>query len=409
MLSLTVGLGLLMGLVLGLIGGGGSILTVPILLYAAGLGAREAIATSLLVVGLTSLAGTARYARMGLVRWRTGLLFGGVAMVGAYSGGLVAEFVPATALLLLFAAMMGVAGVAMLRRRTSGEAQPVERPFAWGKIILEGLAVGLVTGLVGAGGGFLVVLALVLLGGMGMRAAVGTSLLIIALKSFAGLAGHLNHATIDLQLALAVSGAAVVGTLLGASLTSRLQPALLRKAFGALTLVAAVVMIRLEAPGWLVEAVFVETWPFWAGGAAIAAVVVAFLLGGGKAMGISTGYMDVCAAPFDHTARRSWRLPLLIGVVGGGLAAALLGGQLQATTAMGVFDTALSASLPVKAAVFGGGGVLVGFGARLAGGCTSGHSIVGISQLAPSSLIATGAFMVAGFATTNLLFGAFGG
>lgn len=157
------------------------------------------------------------------------------------------------------------------------------------------------------------------------------------------------------------------------------------------------------------QALFVDRWPFWAGGAAIGAFVLLFLAGTGQALGVSTGFTDACAAPFDPAARRSWRLPFLGGIIGGGLLAALLGDGFAPTLAMGLFDTVVSASLPVKALVFGGGGVLLGFGARLAGGCTSGHGIVGMALRAPSSLIATGAFMVAGFAVTNLVLRVLGG
>lgn len=159
----------------------------------------------------------------------------------------------------------------------------------------------------------------------------------------------------------------------------------------------------------LLQAVFVERWPFWAGGAAIGGFVLLFLRGTGQALGVSTGFVDACAAPFDGNARRSWRLPFLFGIVGGGLLAALAAGSFAPTFAMGLFDTVVSASLPVKALVFGLGGVLVGFGARLAGGCTSGHGIVGMALRAPSSLLATAAFMVAGFAVTNLLLRVLGG
>ena len=406
MLILAATLSLVMGLVLGLLGGGGSILTVPILLYAIGLGAKEAIATSLLVVAMTSLVGAARHAHGGNVCWRTGLVFGGVAMIGAYAGGLVAGYISGTTLLLVFIALMAVTGAAMLRTRSTSSAPRSPRRFALGKLAAEGLVVGAITGLVGAGGGFLVVPALVLLGGMGMRTAIGTSLLVISMKSFAGLAGHLTHVSIDPVLALVVTGAAVIGTLLGANLSERVRPESLRRGFALFVLAMAGFMAYREAPPGVYEAVFVDRWPFWAGGTAIAAFVLAFLLIGRKALGVSTGFMDACAAPFDAGARRSWRLPFMGGIILGGLLAAVLGGGFVATTSMGMFDVLLSASVPVKALVFTGGGVMVGFGARLAGGCTSGHGIVGTAQLAPSSLIATGAFMIAGFGVTNALLGA---
>ncbi|MCH9702999.1 MAG: sulfite exporter TauE/SafE family protein, partial [Actinomycetia bacterium] len=169
MIALTIGLAVFVGISLGLLGGGGSILTVPLLAYVAGMDAKQAIATSLLVVGVTSAIGAISHARAGRVQWRTGLIFGGAGMAGAYGGGLLARFIPGTVLLTGFAVMMIATAVAMLRGRknTEGAASPAgaERghhlPIP--TIIAEGLVVGLATGLVGAGGGFLVVPALVLL------------------------------------------------------------------------------------------------------------------------------------------------------------------------------------------------------------------------------------------------------
>ncbi len=400
MLVLGLILAALMGVVLGLLGGGGSILTVPILIYALGLEAKAAIATSLLVVAVTSLAGAAQHARAGNLCWRTGLLFSAVVMIGAYVGGRAAAYVSGTSLLLLFAGLMVVTGVAMLIRRA-----PTVRPatLRFGPVVIEGLVVGVVTGLVGAGGGFLVVPALVLLGGMDMRRAVGTSLLVIALKSFAGLAGHLAHVSIDLHLAAMVVGVAVLGSLVGTRLAQVVAPERLRKAFATFVLLMAGFMVAKELPPVAVEAVFVDRWPFWAGGAAIAGFVLFFLLAGGRVLGVSTGFQDACGL------QRTWRIPFLAGIVAGGLIAALLSGGWSPTSGMGLFDVAITASLPAKAALFTAGGVLIGFGTRLAGGCTSGHGIVGMAQLAPSSLIATGAFMVSGFVVTNALFTLFGG
>ncbi|NUT33418.1 MAG: sulfite exporter TauE/SafE family protein [Hamadaea sp.] len=222
------------GLSLGLLGGGGSILTVPALVYLAGVEPKQAIAMSLFVVGVTAAVGLIPHARAGRVHWRTGLLFGGAGMAGAYAGGRLAVFVPATVLLGAFAVMMIVTAVAMIRRRAGRPSPeghiPDRRPI--GRILAEGVAVGLVTGLVGAGGGFLVVPALVLLGGLSMPAAVGTSLLVIAMKSGAGLAGYLADVSIDWPLTLAVTALAVVGSLAGARFTGKVNPEALRRAFG---------------------------------------------------------------------------------------------------------------------------------------------------------------------------------
>lgn len=248
MIALTIALSVLVGVALGLLGGGGSILMVPLLAYVAGMEAKAAIATSLLVVGVTSLVGVVSHARAGRVQWRVGLIFGVAGMLGAYLGGLLARFIPGTVLLIGFAVMMALTAVAMLRPRPQTAEDPssesAKLPVL--KILIEGLVVGLVTGLVGAGGGFLVVPALVLMGGLSMPAAVGTSLLVIAMKSFAGLAGYLSSVQIDWNLALMVTGAAVVGALIGSRLTGLVNPDSLRKGFGWFVLVMASVIVSQE-------------------------------------------------------------------------------------------------------------------------------------------------------------------
>ncbi len=246
MIALTVALAVLVGVSLGLLGGGGSILTVPLLAYVAGMDAKQAIATSLLVVGATSAVGAISHARAARVQWRVGLVFGAAGMAGAYAGGLLARFIPGTVLLIGFAVMMVATAIAMLRGRRNVESAAGEHPLPVLKIIAEGLVVGLVTGLVGAGGGFLVVPALVLLGGLPMPIAVGTSLVVIAMKSFAGLGGYLSSVHIDWTLAAMVTAAAVVGGLLGARLTALVNPDALRKAFGWFVLIMSSVIFAQE-------------------------------------------------------------------------------------------------------------------------------------------------------------------
>ncbi|WP_370329205.1 sulfite exporter TauE/SafE family protein [Mycolicibacterium hippocampi] len=246
MIALTIGLAVFVGISLGLLGGGGSILTVPLLAYVAGMDAKQAIATSLLVVGVTSAIGAISHARAGRVQWRTGLIFGGAGMAGAYAGGVLARFIPGTVLLIGFAVMMIATAVAMLRGRKNVETSDGGHRLPMPKIVAEGLVVGLVTGLVGAGGGFLVVPALALLGGLPMPIAVGTSLIVIAMKSFAGLAGYLSSVQINWTLALAVTVAAVVGALLGARLTAKVDPEVLRKAFGWFVLTMSSVVLGQE-------------------------------------------------------------------------------------------------------------------------------------------------------------------
>lgn len=245
---LAVALSLLIGTSLGLLGGGGSILTVPILVYALDVEAKSAIATSLLVVGVTSLAGMLQHARAGNVDWRTGAIFGAAGMAGAYAGGFAASWLSGTVLLLLFAAVMVGTAVAMLRGRRdvtgdTREALPVVR------VVLDGLVVGLVTGLVGAGGGFLVVPALALLGGLPMHRAIGTSLLVISMKSFAGFAGHATHVEVDYALAAVVSGAAVAGSFVGAALSRRIPPDRLRTGFAWFVLAMAAYLVFQQLKG----------------------------------------------------------------------------------------------------------------------------------------------------------------
>lgn len=239
MLIVALLLSLTIGVALGLLGGGGSILTTPILIYALGMDTKEAIATSLIVVGVTSLAAVIQHARAGNVVWKTGLVFGAAGMVGAYLGGFAAAWVPDQALLVLFALMMVATAIAMFRGRKEPDPREVHADHPLWKVVAEGLVVGVVTGLVGAGGGFLVVPALALLGGLPMPKAVGTSLLVIALKSFAGFAGHATHVSIDLQLAALVSTAAVIGSFGGSALASSIPPESLRRGFAGFVLIMA--------------------------------------------------------------------------------------------------------------------------------------------------------------------------
>ncbi|MEU0151354.1 sulfite exporter TauE/SafE family protein [Micromonospora fulviviridis] len=247
-LALTIGLAVLIGVSLGLLGGGGSILALPLLVYVADLPPKEAIATSLLVVGATSAVGVIPHARAHRVRWRTGLIFGFAGMTGAYAGGRLAEFIPAGFLLTGFAVMMLATAVAMIRGRRGAEGRPVPHELPVLRVVLDGVVVGLVTGLVGAGGGFLVVPALALLGGLPMPVAVGTSLVVIAMKSFAGLAGYLSSVNIDWGLAAAVTAAAIVGSFVGGRLAGRIPADILRKAFGWFVVVMGVFVLGQQLP-----------------------------------------------------------------------------------------------------------------------------------------------------------------
>jgi uncharacterized protein len=248
-LTVTLLLSVLVGLSLGLLGGGGSILTVPILTYVTGLEPQEAITASLVVVGATSAVSAITHARHRRVQWRTGLTFGAAGIVGAFGGGLISGHVPGTVLMIAFALLMLAASVAMIRGRRKGAAMPQGGEMPLPKVILVGLGVGLVTGLVGAGGGFMIVPALALLGGLAMPVAVGTSLVVITLNSAAGLAGHLTIVSLDWVLVGSVTAAAIAGSVLGARLVGRIPEAALRKGFGVFVLLMGVLVLVQELPG----------------------------------------------------------------------------------------------------------------------------------------------------------------
>lgn len=219
---------------LGLLGGGGSILAVPLLVYVAQIDVRTAIGMSLAVVGATSLAGALVNAHAGRVDFRRGLLFGAAGMVTAPLGAQLTHLVPPRTLMVLFAGLMVTVGALMLQgRRPAAEHQPRPRKrLALG----AGLGVGLLTGFLGVGGGFLVVPALTLMGGLPIRTAIGTSLLVVAMNAGAGLLGHLRHGGIPADLTAAFLIAAVVGTLLGIRLSTGLAPVHLRRAFAVFVL-----------------------------------------------------------------------------------------------------------------------------------------------------------------------------
>ncbi len=230
---------LLVGLSLGLLGSGGSILTVPVLIYLAGEQEKVAIAESLGIVGAISLAGFVPYALKNQVHWRSVILFGIPGMAGTYGGAMIAGYVSGTFQLMLFAGVMIAAAIMMFRddkKQMKVETGALQEVQAWWKIVLEGLAVGILTGLVGVGGGFLIVPALVLLGGLPMSLAVGTSLMIIALKSFSGFYKYLDvlagiELSINWQLVLVFSLIGAVGSLVGKSVGSKISNDKLKKGF----------------------------------------------------------------------------------------------------------------------------------------------------------------------------------
>jgi hypothetical protein len=253
MSPLGLALSVLIGVSLGFFGGGGSILTVPLLVYVFGLEPKHAIASSLLVVGAASSAGVAQHWRAGNVELRTGLVFGAAGMAGAYVGGRAGAYLDGALLLLLFAAMMVLTSVAMWRgRRAPTGAPPAQR--AVGPLVAQGLGVGLFTGLIGAGGGFLIVPALALWAGLPMPAAVGTSLFVIVLNTLAGFSGYASHVRVDFALIAAVATAAIAGSFLGSWLARRTDPNSLRRAFAVFVVAMATLIFVRETDIWLTTA-----------------------------------------------------------------------------------------------------------------------------------------------------------
>lgn len=239
-----VGLALaaLIGLSLGLLGGGGSILTVPVFVYVLGIAAKPAIAMSLPVVGITSLVSAALHWRLGNVRLRTAIPFGLIAMIGAFAGAKLSVFMTGTAQLALLALVMLAAAASMLRGRgaRSAPAQPEPRLTL---IIPVALGVGLLTGLVGIGGGFLVVPALVLIAGVPMKEAVGTSLLVIAMNSMSGFAGYLGTVELDWGFLTAFTMIAVLGAVAGTALVARVPQGTLKRVFAVFLLAMGVFVL----------------------------------------------------------------------------------------------------------------------------------------------------------------------
>lgn len=244
MIPLAIVLSLAIGLSLGLLGGGGSILTLPILVYVAGVDAKDAIAMSLVVVGLTSLAGAIPHARARNLDLRAGGAFVATGIPGAFFGGRLAAFLSEQALLRGFAVVMIVAAFGMMRPRPEPDPSAPPQPI-W-KILAVGLGVGGMSGLLGAGGGFLIVPALVLLANLATKRAIGTSLLVIAANSAAGFVGHAAHAHLDVGLTVAVTAVAVLGAQIGSALASRVKPEQLRRGFAVLVLCVAAVQIVQE-------------------------------------------------------------------------------------------------------------------------------------------------------------------
>jgi uncharacterized membrane protein YfcA len=226
-------LALAIGLSLGILGGGGSILTVPIFVYVMGYSAKQAIAMSLVVVGATSLVGALRHWRAGTFDVRAALVFGVLAMIGARLGAEAARLVPGIVQLSLLGIVMLIAAVLMLRRR---EDSPVPETRAHGAAAAAatagvGLGVGILTGLVGTGGGFLFVPALVLLARLPKKTAVGTSLFVIALSTAAGAFGYRGQVVMPWSVVVLFTVIAIAGIFLGTRLVRYVSQQALRRGF----------------------------------------------------------------------------------------------------------------------------------------------------------------------------------
>ncbi|MEO7521791.1 MAG: sulfite exporter TauE/SafE family protein [Gemmatimonas sp.] len=231
-LILGLALAVVIGLSLGMLGGGGSILTVPVLVYVLGFEPKQAIAMSLPVVGITSLISATLHWRMGNVRLRTAFAFGVLTMIGAFAGAKLSVFVSGGVQLVLLSVAMLAAAVSMLRG-SSGTSDDASHPSTprFALLVPVALAVGVLTGLVGIGGGFLVVPSLVVLAHVPIRQAVGTSLLVIAMNTASGFVGHLGAVSIDWRFLAGFTAAAVTGALIGTALASRVPQATLKRAF----------------------------------------------------------------------------------------------------------------------------------------------------------------------------------
>lgn len=234
----------LIGILLGMLGGGGSLLMVPMLVYVAGLPAKQAVVISLVVVAVTSLTGLVPHAMQHRFCWKNALFFGLSGMLGAHGGGRIAGLLSGEILLLLFALMMLITAILMLlpasprnddhASRTGHSQCPTSVPVL--AILFDGLFIGFITGLIGAGGGFMIVPALHILGHLPMQAAIGTSLGIISLNSIAALTGYITHIDLPLKLVCGITLACVAGNQLGARLQGLVSPSQLRKGFAWMTL-----------------------------------------------------------------------------------------------------------------------------------------------------------------------------
>lgn len=232
----------LIGLALGTLGGGGSILTVPVFVYVLGFEPKLAIAMSLPVVGAAALIGVISHWRAGGVRLQTAAIFGSIAMVGSYAGARASVWFSGRAQLLILGILMVVAATLMARNATQEELRTSAPPHI-ALLLAVGLGVGLLTGLIGIGGGFLIVPALVILGRVPMKAAVGTSLLVIALNSTSGYLGHHGREIVPWGFVVRFTSVTVVGILAGTALVHHIPTRQLKRAFALLLVVVGALIL----------------------------------------------------------------------------------------------------------------------------------------------------------------------
>ena len=236
---------ILVGLFVGLLGSGGSILSIPILVHVLGENEKAAIAESLAIVGLIAVATAIPYGRRHQISWRMVVIFGTPGMLGIYFGVSLSVFVSATLQMTLLSVTMLVAAIMMYEPTKWGSSE--KNPAYW-KIISEGLLVGILTGLVGVGGGFIIVPTLVLFGGISMRQAIGTSLVIIALKSAIGFPKYLDilehfNVAVNVPIILRFSMLGMLGSIVGSQFAHRIPLSQLRKIFSTLLVLTSICVI----------------------------------------------------------------------------------------------------------------------------------------------------------------------
>ena len=236
-------LGLLVGIVMGLLGAGGSILTVPALILLLGLSATEATGTSLVVVSVVAGVGLLMHALGGRVAWRVGLGFAVTGVPAAVAGGYLAVLLSDLVITIVLAVLLLGTAVLMWRREDAPDPGVARRGGNWSRILPAGVATGLLTGTLGVGGGFVVVPALAALLGLSMPMAIGTSQLVLVLNAVAGLAGRVGTGAVAWNVGLVFAGGGVVGAVVASRLVGRLPEQRLSRVFALLLVFVAVLLV----------------------------------------------------------------------------------------------------------------------------------------------------------------------